>query len=247
MTLFLILILIGVVMLVLRQVMLKSSAKQQPANARNTRRRQRQEKTMQNSIGLSAQSMTPEAKPKADEVRREPVLVTTGSMHEARKTEQVVTSTPQHSAEAAPKHTPSTAPENMLTLFVVPPRGTSLPGYELLQTILANGLRYGSDHIFHCHVESNGTGDELFHLAAATKEGTFDLQNMGAYQCPGILCYFYLDQATRPAQAFERMLEVAQALAEDLDADLLDPIRRPLTNDTIALMRQHVEKQAQPI
>ncbi|MFW2572345.1 cell division protein ZipA C-terminal FtsZ-binding domain-containing protein, partial [Legionella sp. 29fVS95] len=74
-------------------------------------------------------------------------------------------------------------------MFLLAKENRQLAGYELLQTVLAAGLRFGEGQLFHRHQYSNGQGPVLCSLAAATASGVFDLQNIGAFSVRG-LCLF---------------------------------------------------------
>lgn len=125
--------------------------------------------------------------------------------------------------------TPST-----LMMFLLAKENRQFAGYELLQTVLASGLRFGDGHLFHRHQFSNGQGPVLCSLAAATATGVFDLQNIGAFSVRG-LCLF-MQASKNPsidAERFNIMLETARQLSEGLDAHLLDDQRKPLTEARI--------------
>lgn len=123
-------------------------------------------------------------------------------------------------------------------------------GYELLQTVLASGLRFGEGHLFHRHQFANGQGPVLCSLAAATATGVFDLQNIGAFSVRG-LCLF-MHASNNPnidAERFSIMVDTARQLSEGLDAYLLDDQRKPLTEERItrychALNIDHAEFEA---
>lgn len=138
---------------------------------------------------------------------------------------------PRKEVEPAPKtEVPST-----LMMFLLAKENRQFAGYELLQTVLAAGLRFGEGHLFHRHQFSNGQGPILCSLAAATATGVFDLQNIGAFSVRG-LC-LYMHSSKNPGIDIERfavMLETARQLSEGLDAYLLDDQRRPLTEERIA-------------
>ncbi len=106
-----------------------------------------------------------------------------------------------------------------------------LAGYELLQTLLSAGLRFGEGQLFHRHHYPNGQGPVLCSLAAATPSGVFDLQNMGAFSVRG-LCLFMQPSGnpTIDAERFEIMLDTAKQLSEGLDTHLLDDKRRPFSD-----------------
>lgn len=122
-----------------------------------------------------------------------------------------------------------------LMMFLLAKENRQFVGYELLQTVLTAGLRFGDDGLFHRHRFTNGDGPIICSLAAATATGVFDLQNIGAFSVRGLCLYM---QATgRPhidADRFAVMLDTARQLSDGLDAHLLDEQRRPLTDERIA-------------
>lgn len=110
-----------------------------------------------------------------------------------------------------------------------------LAGYELLQTLLSVGLRFGEGHLFHRHQHLTGQGPVLCSVAAATSSGMFDLQNIGAFSVRG-LCIFMQASGnpTIDSERFSIMLDTATQLSDDLDTHLLDDKRQPLTDETLA-------------
>lgn len=126
------------------------------------------------------------------------------------------------------------ASSNPIMLFLLAKGNSQLAGYELLQTLLAAGLRFGEGHLFHRHQSANGQGPVMFSLAAATASGVFDMQNIGAFSVRG-LCLF-MESSENPTIDTERlnvMLETAKQLSDDLDTHLLDYSRQPLTKASI--------------
>jgi len=123
-------------------------------------------------------------------------------------------------------------PAKSLMMFLSAKENRQLAGYELLQTVLASGLRFGEGNLFHRHQHANGQGPVICSLAAATASGVFDLQNIGAFSVRG-LCLFMQSSGnpTIDAERFAIMLETARQLSEGLDAQLLDDKQKPLTNN----------------
>lgn len=66
-----------------------------------------------------------------------------------------------------------------IILYVMAPKDQAYRGYELLQSLLAVGLRYGEMNIFHRHAEKSGRGPILFSLASAAEPGIFELPKNG--------------------------------------------------------------------
>ena len=83
-----------------------------------------------------------------------------------------------------------TAPPTLM-MFLLAKEKRQFAGYELLQTVLASGLRFGEGNLFHRHQFPNGQGPVLCSLAAATPSGTFDLQNIGAFSIRGLCLFMY--------------------------------------------------------
>lgn len=108
-------------------------------------------------------------------------------------------------------------------------------GYELLQTLLTCGLRFGDGGLFHRHQHSSGQGPVLFSLAAATATGMFDLQNIGAMSVKGLCMFMELSgNVTIDTERFQLFMQTAKHLAMELQANLLDEKQRPVTDATIA-------------
>ena len=125
-------------------------------------------------------------------------------------------------------------PVSALMMFLLAKENRQLAGYELLQTVLAAGLRFGEGHLFHRHQSPNGQGPVLCSLAAATATGFFDLQNIGAFSVRG-LCLFMQASGnpTIDAERFAIMLDTAKQLSEGLDTYLLDDQQQPLCDASI--------------
>ncbi len=126
-----------------------------------------------------------------------------------------------------------------LMLFLLAKENRLFAGYELLQTVLAAGLRFGEDQLFHRHHQSNGQGPVLCSLAAASSTGVFDLQNIGAFSVRGLCLFMNVsDNSGIDKERFSIMLETARHLSEGLDAHLLDDQQKPLTAERI---EQYIE------
>jgi cell division protein ZipA len=137
-------------------------------------------------------------------------------------------------AQPSPEGTNKTL---MVFLLAKPQR--QLAGYEMLQSILAAGLRFGEGQLFHRHQFTNGQGPILCSLAAATPSGTFDLQNIGAFNAKGLCLFMHLSGSPAfDSERLEKMLETAYQLAEGLDTYVLDDMRKPLTSETKARYRR---------
>lgn len=120
-------------------------------------------------------------------------------------------------------------PSKVLVIYLMAKSGKRFVGYELLQALIATGLRFGKMQIFHRYESSNGKGPILFSVASAVKPGTFDIGRMGTFSCPGLTLFMDTKCTAIPRIAFEALLTVAYQLAEDLNGDLFDANREPWT------------------
>lgn len=128
----------------------------------------------------------------------------------------------------------------LIVLYVLANPEEPFVGYELLQTLLSAGLRYGEMSIFHYYQQTpSGQGDSLFSVASAVEPGVFDLANVGAIVCPG-LTLFMSPQIESSVNAFETMLDTAYQLADDLNGVLCDAQRIPLTETKITEYRNKI-------
>lgn len=142
------------------------------------------------------------------------------------------------SAGICSKHEANTASSDhsssTLMMFLLAKENRQFAGYELLQTVLASGLRFGEGHLFHKHQHINDQHAILCSLAAATSTGIFDLQNIGAFSVRGLCLYMSISNIPQiDAERFSVMLDTAKQLSEGLDAYLLDDQRKPLTKERI--------------
>jgi cell division protein ZipA len=95
-------------------------------------------------------------------------------------------------------------------------------GYELLQTLLANGLRFGEMNIFHRYEKADNQGRVLFSVAQVTEPGTFDIHNIGNCTCRGLVMFMQLADHKNPLQIFQLMLDTAKQLVDDLGGKIID-------------------------
>lgn len=145
---------------------------------------------------------------------------------------QVSSTTEKQSPAASSTHAIDTS--KSAVIFLLAKEKRQLAGYELLQTVLAAGLRFGEGQLFHRYQSVNGQGTVLCSLAAATPTGVFDMQNIGAFTVRGLCLFMHASgNTTIDAERFEIMLDTAKQLSEGLDTYLLDDQRRPLSHASI--------------
>ncbi len=175
--------------------------------------------------------------------RREPLLskpVTASYKARVLEAPKVETTTSAKKAEIQAEFA-----DDLLVVNITAPKNKPFAGYELLQTILANGFRFGQMQLFHRHKESNGQGPVLFSLASATETGTFDMNNIGGFSCQGLTLYMKLPGPKDTMAALELMLNTARNLAENLNGEVRDHKLKILSDASIEAYKSQVRQLEQ--
>lgn len=138
-----------------------------------------------------------------------------------------------------------TAPSAVYALHVMAKPNNDFKGYELLQALLSQGLRFGEMNIFHRYQQTNGKGTPLFSLTSAVEPGTFDIHNMGAHICPGLTLFMQSSGRSKfDIERFETMVKVANNLARELDGVCLAQDRKPINEATVEQYKQEIIRYA---
>ncbi len=149
----------------------------------------------------------------------------------------------------APIHLERTTPAvklpAVISLQLMADKDRPYCGYELLQGLLSQGMRFGKMGFFHRHVKKTGVGDILFSLAACTKEGTFDLSKIGGFSSKGLILYMRPGDVEDPVAVFEMMLKTADQLITDLGGKVLSDKQELLTKDEVLGIHQILTRYIQ--
>jgi len=129
----------------------------------------------------------------------------------------------------------------LIVIHIMGKEGNTFGGYQLLQTILSTGLRFGKMNIFHKFKSNNDREKIIYSLASAVEPGTFDMSKMGSFNCPGLTLFMDLEQQEKPFEALTAMYETAENLAEDLDGNLLTDKQAPFTLETLQHYKHQIE------
>jgi cell division protein ZipA len=152
---------------------------------------------------------------------------------------------PQNKVSSAQERKADSAPavqdyNEVLVLNVVAKPDREFSGVDLLQVLLSNGMRFGDMSIFHLHVDTDVRSPVVFSVANIVNPGTFDLNMINDFSTRGLCFFMTLPNVANSMQAFERMLDTAQAVRVTLDGDLKDDNRSVMTAQTIEHYRQRV-------
>lgn len=156
------------------------------------------------------------------------------SPSDSRPTSTVNIKAPVNPPPPTPKTQPKAAPTktSIKIINVMAKSPHHFRGYELLQTLLSAGLRYGDMKIFHRHQHPNGKGPILFSLASVTEPGTFDIQKIGEFNSPGVTLFMQTSESSFDDERYQLMLATAEQLAEELEGVVFDQSFAPISQES---------------
>jgi cell division protein ZipA len=166
------------------------------------------------------------------------------------QTPESVEPAPQRSAAPAasiepPSHEPPprrAAPEllEVIVMHMVTPAANAMPGRDLLQALLEQGMRYGDMNIFHRHQARNGRDELQFSMANALEPGTFDIDSMETQTFRAVTFFLKMPGPANPGDALERMIKTVRHLGDRFGGEVRDDQHSALTQQTIEHMRERV-------
>ena len=112
-------------------------------------------------------------------------------------------------------------PEKVVTLRVVRRQGDEMQADDAVVALKRVGLIHGKYGIFH-RMPEDGRDEPVFSVASLTEPGSFDLENLQDSSIAGLSLFMTLPSSGDAVLAFDRMVELARDLAEDLGGILLD-------------------------
>lgn len=135
---------------------------------------------------------------------------------------------------SARQASPKPAAPAVVQLSVVAAEDSFFTGSELMDAFHYAGLRYGDMGIFHLYDDDQGIH---FSVASIVEPGTFPVNNMTDFRCPGVVLFFQVDQVAEPLETFDRLVSCCHELAIRLNGVEWDADREPLTTGSIAALR----------
>lgn len=129
-----------------------------------------------------------------------------------------------------------------VVVHVMAPPGQTFSARPLFSALQGVGLQFGERNIFHCYAGTVGSGGEpmaRFSVANALKPGAFE-GSVADFRTPGVAFFMLINDQSEPLAVFDDMLEAARATALELNAELKDERRAPLTRTGIAHYRQRI-------
>ena len=122
--------------------------------------------------------------------------------------------------------------QKIVTLRVVARNDGAFPGDELLLSLRGIGMRHGKFGIFH-RFDGSDEGKIIFSAASLVEPGSFDIANIKDQEIPGISLFMVLPGPIDGAKGFDLMMTAARALAQSLNAELLDE-----SGSTLSIQRE---------
>lgn len=107
-------------------------------------------------------------------------------------------------------------------------------GLDLIRAFRIAGLKYGSLKIFE-RLDANQLVD--FGVACMVEPGTFPSGHLDTFYCPGIVFFMQPDALDDALAVFDDYVETIRMLAVELEGDIWDHQRRPLTEATVQAIR----------
>jgi cell division protein ZipA len=130
-------------------------------------------------------------------------------------------------------------PQKIVTLRLVAKHQGAFAGDELALSLRGIGMRHGKFGIFH-RFDGDDEKKSIFGAASLVEPGSFDLVNLKDQRIPGISLFMVLPGPVEGAQAFDLMIVAARALAQTLDAELLDESGSSLSIQRERYLREEI-------
>jgi cell division protein ZipA len=146
-----------------------------------------------------------------------------------------------HDQPAIPRVKKDRSIDEWIVLKLIAKKGKPYQGYEMIQTLLGEGLRFGQFNIFHRHEDIQGKGERLFSLASVAKPGTFDLNHVGTLKCVGFVLFFSVKKVKDAIKVLNLMVQTAQRISEELGGSVYTQKHQLLTELELQHMHLHIQ------
>ncbi|WP_318403884.1 cell division protein ZipA [Photobacterium leiognathi] len=144
---------------------------------------------------------------------------------------------PSFTFMSEPEPEPEPLPPSYISLCVHARSGKILRGPSLFACLERHGLIFGENSVFHRHADLAGTEPVIFSVTNLLNPGSFPETNYQHFETPGIGFFLMLPCHGKASSNFNLMLQTAQQIADELNADVLDQDRVMITPNRIAQYR----------
>ena len=150
-----------------------------------------------------------------------------------------VEGTSNTSTPSEPNPPKLTADSLVVTVRIMPPRGTQFPAEKLILALRAAHLQHGQYGIFH-RLDEADPSRIRYSVASLVEPGSFDLSNFKESKYRGISIFMVLPAPEDGVGLFDDMLKTARAVAREIDGHLLDERGGALSVQRERYMREEV-------
>ncbi len=136
---------------------------------------------------------------------------------------------------------PGAVEDKLVVLLIAEREGTAIFGPKIHTALRDHGLVYGDKKIYHLMQDRR----PVFSVASLVKPGTLDPAEQRGFSTPGLSMFMLLPGPEAPNKAVASMLATARSLALQLNADVFDSNRAPLTHTTEQALTADIAAWAQ--
>ncbi|MEL6446757.1 MAG: cell division protein ZipA C-terminal FtsZ-binding domain-containing protein [Pseudomonadota bacterium] len=149
-----------------------------------------------------------------------PLGIPTPEVGEADPLDTPAAPLPDVTPDQEKKPAQADTPQKVISLRIVGKAGADFAAEEVVLTLRGVGLQHGKFGIF--HRISDEEDEALFSVANLTEPGTFDLADLKERRFAGLSFFMLRPGPGRGVDAFDKMVEMARAVAITLQGELLD-------------------------
>jgi cell division protein ZipA len=131
----------------------------------------------------------------------------------------------------------------LIQVSVVAGPGRFFHGAELKQALMDVDLLFGDMGIFHRY--DLDLTQTLFSVASLVEPGTFPIDDMNDFECPGIVLFFQTARVSDPLGTYDDLVNTSRELAQRLHGIQWDESRQPLSASKIAHMRNLLKQPSE--
>lgn len=133
-------------------------------------------------------------------------------------------------------------PAMIVSVHVVAKPGREFGGAELQAAFSREGLAHGDRGIFHYYDSEHADAPIRFSIANMLEPGSFDLAKIDDIKTHGITLFMLLPGDNNNVMVFEKLLDCARRLAQQLGGELRDSQRNVLTAQGADLIRESIHR-----
>lgn len=132
-------------------------------------------------------------------------------------------------------------PDEVIVINVVSETPSGFNNENLMEIVLACGMRYGAMDIFH---RTDEMGSLQFSMANVSKPGSFDIDNFSLTPIKGVSLFMTLPCSSDAMQSFDYMYETANVISRHLHGVMKDEVHSVMREQSIEHCRDRIREFA---